>query len=133
MFWKKKHQCPITEEDRLWVEESMMMLIDMFGIEYLEAKQTILPTKDHFNYAFKGDGDDARFVLNRLYEIMDINGSDINVYIEHLPASSYEVNGNASGGISTSWKGASGIYQEDMSGQKHIRIEPSLLKNTVDL
>lgn len=132
MFWKKEYKCPITEEDRLWVEESMMMLIDMFGMEYLETKQTILPTKDHFNHDFKGDVDDARFVINRLYQIMDINGSDIAVYVEHLPKSSYEVNGNASGGISASWKGASGTYR-DMGSVKEIRIEPDLVKNTIGL
>jgi hypothetical protein len=132
MFWNKKYQCPIIEEDRLWVEEAMLMLMDMFGTEYLEAKQTILPTKDHFNYDFKGDGGDARFVLNRLYEVMDIDGSDISLYVDYLPKTSYEVNGNSSGGISTSWKGASGTYL-DTGSIKEIRIEPDVIKNTIGL
>jgi hypothetical protein len=132
MFWSTKYECPITQEDRVWVEEAMLMLADIFGGAYLQAKKTIVPTKDHFNYDFKGDDGDARFVLDRLYELMDIDGSDINLYVEHLPISSYELNGNASGGVSTSWRGASGTYQDNGS-VKEIRIEPDVVKNTIKL
>ncbi len=132
MFWSKKHECPIVEEDRVWLEESMLMLMDMFGIEYLIAKQTILPTKDHFNYDFKGDSADVTFILARLYDLMDINGSDIDVYVEHIPKTSYEVNGSPSGGISSSWQGAAGTYRDNGS-VKEIRIEPDIIKNTIEL
>jgi hypothetical protein len=111
-FWKREYKCPITEEDRLWVEDAMLSLMEMFGADYLKAKDTILPTKDFFDYDFKGESEDAQFVLKRLYELMDIDDWEISLRIKALPVTSFDVKGSPSGGISTSWKGASGTYQD---------------------
>ena len=46
MFWNRKKKLPITEEDRIWVDEDLNWLRTEFGKEHFQEIRTITPTKE---------------------------------------------------------------------------------------
>ena len=134
MFWNKKKKLSVTEDDKKWVEESCIFLREILGKKHFDNLRTITPTKNFYNWTFKGDEQDAEFVLEKTKELMLIEDSNIRiVYFSDQP---FEM---ADGTILTSpadingqWKSASGAYEE-FENEKIIYIEKSQLKNTVSL
>jgi hypothetical protein len=44
-FWQKKDEPPITEDDRLWVEENLLWFVELFTPEVFRSLITITPDK----------------------------------------------------------------------------------------
>jgi hypothetical protein len=134
MFWNKKKKLSVTEDDKKWVEESCIFLREILGKKHFDNLRTITPTKNFYNWTFKGDEQDAEFVLKKTKELMLIEDSNIRiVYFSDQPVEM------ADGTILTSpadingqWESASGAYEE-FENEKIIYIEKSQLKNTVSL
>lgn len=134
MFWNKKPKLPITSDDKNWVDESFLLLQEILGKEHFNGLITITPTKNFYNWTFKGNEEDAEFILERTKEIMMINDATIKLkYFSDQPiemsdgtilSTPADINGN--------WKSASGIYKE-LENEKIIYIEKSQLKNTISL
>jgi len=134
MFWNKKSKLPITVDDKNWVEESFMFLQEILGKEHFDGLRTITPTKNFYNWTFKGNEEDAEFILERTKEIMMINDATFKLkYFSDQPiemsdgtilSTPADINGN--------WKSASGIYEE-LENENIIYIEKSQLKNTISL
>lgn len=134
MFWNKKKKLPITDDDKEWIELELKFLIEILGEKHFDELTTITPTKDYFDFTFKGNEDDAEFVLKKVKELMFINDSSIKIcYFSDEPiimadgtilSSPADINGK--------WKSASGIY-EDLGDEKIIYIERGQLKNSFSL
>ena len=52
MFWNKSPKLPITEDDKEWIEESLLLLEEKFGKEYFHSLETILPNKKYYDHTF---------------------------------------------------------------------------------
>ena len=134
MFWNKKKKLPITEEDKIWVDEDLNWLKTEFGQEHFMEIRTVTPTKDFYERPFDGTEKDAEFILERTMELMSIQNVDIK--LEFFSDSPIEM---ADGTILTtpadingSWKSASGSYQQTENGTV-ISIETGQLKNPISL
>lgn len=71
MFWKKKKKCPITIDDKNWIESRLNWIDE--NIISLNDQSTVLPTKDFFDVDFKGEEKDAIFIMKQLGEHYRIN------------------------------------------------------------
>ena len=134
MFWNKKKKLPITEEDKIWVDEDLNWLKTEFGKVHFMEIRTVTPTKDFYERTFDGTEKDAEFILERTMELMNIQNVDIK--LDFFSDSPIEM---ADGTILTtpanlngSWKSASGTYQQTENGTV-ISIETRQLKNPISL
>ena len=134
MFWNKKKKLPITEEDKIWVDEDLNWLKAEFGKEHFIEIRTVTPTKDFYERTFDGTEKDAEFILERTMELMNIQNVDIK--LDFFSDSPIEM---ADGTILTSpadingsWKSASGTYHQTENGTV-ISIETGQLKNPISL
>ncbi len=65
-FWDSRIRCPITLEDREWLEDALCWFEEVFGKDLLIHKKTITPTKEYFDKKFTGAKSDAIDIFNRL-------------------------------------------------------------------
>lgn len=127
MFWKRKPKCPITNEDKEWIEGKLNW-IDA-NVVKLKNQPTILPTKKYFDWQFTGDQKDADFVLKRVAAYFGIETEEItlNFYSE-------EAIELANGMITQKeeGKGTAGLYVQDKDDIS-IWIEVQQLKKPISL
>ena len=71
-FFKKKILCPIDENTRIWIENSMIWLIHQFEEKTLINVKTLIPTKEIFPVNFDGSEHCALEVLPILCRQMEI-------------------------------------------------------------
>ena len=71
MFWKKKAKCPITDEDRIWVENTL----NWFQTNFLALRKqpTFTPTRKYFPHKFEGVEEDAEFLLEQIGDYFQLN------------------------------------------------------------
>jgi hypothetical protein len=134
MFWSKKKKPPVTEDDKKWIEESFMFLREIIGPEHFDSLTTITPTKNFYDCTFKGNEEDAEFILERTKELMFIEDSTIKIaYFSDQPIEMADGTILSSpADIDGKWESAAGIY-EDTGNEKIIYIERGQLKNTLSL
>lgn len=131
MFWSKKVRCPITFEDKQWVEESLTWMVNVFGKDKLLEKKTVLPTKQQFGKELNGSRGDAEYLLEYLLNIMDIEGKDIRLSYYQNPRQI-----EFSEGLTTvrgDYDLSLGRYVEYDDGRIEILIEEELLRNPISL
>ena len=134
-FWVKKDKLPVTETDKEWIENALLLLSEMFDPTFFKSLVTITPDREYFDWNFTGGDEDAEFVLERLVEIMHIDAWEIQLmFYSNRPTSFSEgIVATPSEKLKGSWKSTSGEYVNKGLGQKEIRIEMDLLKNPVSL
>ena len=76
MFWKKKPKCPITKEDKDFVEHAFTWILESFGNDILKEK-IILPKWESFGFKFSGQRNDSFLILDNLCKKMNIDSSNI--------------------------------------------------------
>ena len=134
MFWNKKKKPSVTEDDRKWIEESFIYLREILGYEHFDSLRTITPTKNYHDWTFKGNEEDAEFVLERTKELMLI--ADSNIRIEYFSDQPIEMGDgtilSSPADINGQWQSAAGSYEE-FENEKIIYIEKEQLKNTFSL
>jgi len=65
-------KCPVAAEDKTWIEESMLWLIEEFGSDTLRNATVILPTDEFFPDAFSEDEDDVQALVERVCGYMGV-------------------------------------------------------------
>jgi hypothetical protein len=131
MFWNKTNKLPVTAEDKEWVEEAILHLKKIFSPDYFLQIDTILPTKKHYDYDFKGTEEDAKFVLEQTKIYMDVDYENIKLdFFSHSPVEMADgtILTTPSDNINGSWKSAAGTYEYD-GNNVIISIEKSQLKD----
>lgn len=78
-FGKKKIVCPINEETRIWIENSLIWLINQFGDEKLINKKTLTPEKTFFPINFDGSKNVVFTLLPILCKQMEIEVDNIQI------------------------------------------------------
>lgn len=134
MFWNRKKKLPITDDDRVWVNEALNWLRSEFGEEHFMEIRTVTPTKDFYERTFDGTEKDAEFILERTMELMKI--SEVDIGLEFFSDSPIEM---ADGTVLTtpadidgSWQSAAGTFEQSNKGTT-ISIERQQLKTPISL
>lgn len=135
MFWSKKKKLPITQQDKEWTEEALLFIKDSFGEDCFNSINTILPTKEYYNINFKGNEEDAVFILEQTKIYMDFEDfevsldffSDNPVHLDDgtLLSSPADINGK--------WKSNPSMFEETSDGKAKIYVERDELKNVTSL
>ncbi|MDX6748086.1 hypothetical protein SHK09_14915 [Polaribacter sp. PL03] len=134
MFWNRKKKLPITEEDRIWVDEDLNWLRTEFGEEHFKEIRTITPTKEFYNRTFDGTEKDAEFILERTMELMNI--TDVKIKLDFFSDDIVKMeDGNlltTPADINGKWESSAGIYEKNEENIT-ISIETQQLKNPISL
>jgi hypothetical protein len=77
-------KCPIRDEERTWIDESMAWFVGVFGSGPLAAP-VILPTAEFFPDPYSGSRDDVRRELNRVCGYMGVDPARValELYAEY--------------------------------------------------
>ena len=121
-------QCPVSDEDRIWLEKAGAWLLKQFDIRVDEVT-VVLPTPEFFPDIYRGEEEDVNNLLNRVCSYMRVNPDRLSLELfsedglelhDHLPS------------FESSRKGAAGQYQED-GGQIKIRLSADHLSDPMAL
>lgn len=134
-FWKNRDLPPVTENDRKWIEQSLVFLAGIFEPIYFKTLSTITPDKQYFDRDFTGTEADAAYIFERLVTIMHINAWEIRLMFSAGKHTSVIDNivATPSGGLQESWSGSSSKYVNNGLGHKEIWLDTSLLKDSIKL
>lgn len=123
-------KCPVSDEEKLWLEESSKWLVREFGIEYIRESPVILPNLDFFPDPFNGTEKDVEVLLKRICYYIDIEPRLLNLefYRERIN----QTRCNSLVHLQHNGGGTSG-YFKDEAGLFTIGIEMSLVKNHIGL
>lgn len=135
LFWKKKKTLPITNGDKKWTEDSLLLLADMFEPVFFKSLVTITPDKQYFDHNFNGTEDDAEFVLEKVASIMNIKLWEIQLmfYSDEPTKFSEGIVATPQEKLKGGWSSQSGKYVNNGFGNKEIWVESGLLKDPVNL
>jgi len=136
MFWNKKKKLPITPEDKAWIEESLNWLRTEFGEEHFKEIRTVTPTENFYERPFNGTEKDAKFILERTMELMNIN-TNSNITLDFFSDSPMKMEDGTilstpSDTIDGSWQSAAGTFKNN-GKETIISIEAQQLKDPISL
>jgi hypothetical protein len=134
MFWNRKKKLPITEEDRIWINEDLSWLRTEFGEEHFKEIKTVTPTKKFYERTFDGTEKDAEFILERTKELMSIKNIEIKLefFTDGIVESENGGTLTTPADINGEWESASGTY-EKKENETIISIETNQLKDPISL
>jgi hypothetical protein len=74
-----KPRCPITEEDRVWIEDSLRWLVHQFGHDTLVRRTIITPTPNFFPHEYTGSCDEAEELVAKVAKWLRVDSRNIDV------------------------------------------------------
>jgi hypothetical protein len=111
-------KCPVTDEEKDWLEESGAWLLREFSIQ-IDNVRVVLPTPEFFPDTYRGEEEDVRTLLGRVCSYMGVNADRLSLDLfsdeqkemrNHLPS------------FESSRRSPAGLYRE---GEDIIRISLS--------
>jgi len=122
-------RCPVGAEDKVWIEESMLWLIEEFGADTLRDCTVILPTDEFFPDPFSEEEDDVRTLVDRVCGYMGVSPGrvELNFFTDEDAALRLEMPSCESSGA-----GVAGHYQK-RRGNYVISIESALARDPTTL
>jgi hypothetical protein len=122
-------KCPVNEEEKKWLEDGFLWLIEEFGADTLHHLETVLPTDEFFPDEFSADVPSLRKMLYRICSYMSVNVEDVElrVFTNDEKESPHPL-------IPVKFEGdqACGLYRF-YRGKHHVSIETKLLSNPTNL
>jgi len=107
---EKREGCPVTEQNRLWLEEAFLLLQDFFGIENTRLRKVLIP--DYNNFPVKYDG-----TAQSAYDTMEIVATQMEVAPDSIELDFYDDEDNQISGAGDIFleadkdnKNAAGLY-----------------------
>ena len=92
MFWKRKKKLPITDADRIWVEDSLNWLRKEQGANRFMKIRTVTPTKDFYDKTFDGTEKDAEYILKLVEKDIGVSIMPRSILTEcHLEVQYFEL------------------------------------------
>lgn len=128
---RRKQECPVDEEIRIWIENTFIWLIKKLGEEKIKNCRTLLPIEDHFPVK----SNDATQIVNTVLKVvatqMDVDPKQI--VMDFYQEEPLELKGDFGYTIFTQQEPedshSAGLYQgKDENGQYLISIEKNQLK-----
>ena len=121
-------QCPVNEEERVWLEKGGAWLLNQFDIN-IDDLAVVLPTPEFFPDTYQGEEDDVEKLLVRVCSYMGVSRDRLSLELssdkeekirDHLP--SFESKG----------RGAAGHYRET-ADQIRISLSTAYLRDPMSL
>ena len=122
-------KCPVEAEDKAWIEDSMLWLIEEFGCDALRNAVVVLPTDEFFPDQFSEDEGAARVLVDRVCGYMGV--APERVELEFFTDQNKELQGNLPA-YESSYDGVAGHYRK-RRGKFLINIESSQLTDPMFL
>jgi hypothetical protein len=66
-------KCPVAADDKAWIEESMLWLIEEFGRDAILDATVVLPTDEFFPDEFSEEEEDVRALIDRVCGYMGVD------------------------------------------------------------
>jgi hypothetical protein len=122
---------PVNEEEKKWIEQSFLWLLETFGKDVFLKYKTILPDKTFFPDKYDGTEESVDKIVRRVCGYMDINPDLIEVGF--LLDGSREAGSGLTGDKSHS--GAAGLYfaNSPEGARRKIVLDVSIFKNPTKL
>lgn len=113
-------KCPVDADDKEWLENAFLWLIDELTPEILQSVKVVLPTEEFFPDPFSGSESDMRKMVDRVCDYMDIdpNWVEVRFFTNEDGTSLHPLASTESG------EHALGTYQLK-NGKYRIRLEKS--------
>jgi hypothetical protein len=118
-WFRSKAECPVDTATREWIDTRWVWLEGQFGRKRLREARVILPRPEFFPDPFHHTEEDARQMLDRICEYMDIDSAsvELSLYEDRNPVYQGE------------WShGTSGLYHPD-GGKFRIWVEVTNLQD----
>jgi len=135
LFKNNKYNCPVSEEVRLWLENSLIWLINQFGEEKIISTKTLTPTQENFPIPLDGTKDMANAFLNIVAKQMDLDPNKIN--LDFYTEQPLEIKNDAGFSLYSQQyeeeNYSSGLYNGKNNDKFSIAIEIGQLKNPNNL
>jgi len=129
---KDPDKCPVSEENRIWIEQSFSFLVNSFGEEKIRQRKILVPDHSHFPISYTGDPQTAFDTLKIVADQMEVAFDEIHLDFFDHGVQEISTGSPFGRGLflerSEEDKGASGLYwgkQED--GKYHIWLERGML------
>src|SRR5215469_1926096 len=90
-------ELPITSEQKEWIEESLLWLLNQFGKDYFLSRQTILPETSFFPDKYKPDEESVETVITRVCGYMDVDPATIEIGFRGDAGSTRRIRARTSG------------------------------------
>ena len=122
-------RCPVEVEDKVWIEESMLWLIEEFGGDTLRNCTVVLPTDDFFPDPFSGEEADVRALVDRVCGYMGVRAErvELRFFTDEEAASRLKMPSCESSGA-----GMAGHYQK-RRGNYVVSIESAHARDPTSL
>ena len=116
---------PITSEQKEWIEESLLWLLNQFGKDYFLSRRTILPEPSFFPDKYKPTEESVEKVVYRVCDYMDVNPATIEIGFRGHPG--------GDGSIRTRRHVGLYFHPTDTNPRPGIAVHESILRNPVKL
>lgn len=132
----EKAKCPVSEEIRIWMENSYLWLMTQFGQETILNNRIVTPDYSSFPFSFTTEKEDAFNSLKTLCSQMRIEPSDIELYFytDHIIEYNNQPGLRLSSIQDENESTSSGLYfNKNENGKFIIAIEEEQLKDSTNL
>ncbi|WP_420581309.1 hypothetical protein [Reichenbachiella sp.] len=130
-FLNKSPKCPITEEDKLFVDQSFSWVLSTFGNDVLE-NEVILPKGESFCFKITGTETDVDPIFTSLCSIMGVPKEKICIKY-YNERKQIDFGGGLSSQYSENVELTAGKYVQFESGDVEILLEEEQYKNPIAL
>jgi hypothetical protein len=121
-------KCPVNNDDKEWLEDCFLWLIEEFGENTVRDLKVILPTDEFFPDPFSADMTYARSALRRICGYMDVDYSEVE--LRRFTNDNFSPHPLAQ--IRTAEDGACGLYRF-YDGKHFVSVESGMLNNPTNL
>jgi len=111
---------PLTDKERLWIEESLLWLLKEFGTDFFLKQQLVLPEARFFPEKFTGSEECVRNLVNRICQFMDVDTNHVEVEFfsdRELRSGREKIDGRDG-----YFNSAAGLYSHPQSQGERMRI-----------
>lgn len=136
IFKSSAPKCPITEDIRVWMENSFLWLMTQFGQHSIINSHTLTPEPSSFPFAFTGTEEDVFNLVKALCPLMNIDPQsiDIEFYADHIIEYNNQPGFQLSSQQEENEGASAGLYAgKKENGKFLIAIEKEQLKDTEKL
>lgn len=128
MFGRFKPRLPITEEQRLWVDQSFLRLAAMLGKDRMMDAPVFLPIPQHFPDPWERSEAGLRRMFERVAYLLEVDITEVDL---ELFDNEHDITRSLVPFYSGGGSGAAGVYQS--RERVHIGVSEAQLKNPLTL
>ena len=135
IFSGKKDSLPVTENDRRWIEQSLIYLVELFEPVYFKSLITITPDREYFDRDFNGTEEDTEFILEKVASILSIKPWEITLmyFSEQSGEFSEGITATPSEKLKGGWTNRESELVNRAFGDKEIWIDLAQMNDPIGL